>query len=369
MQNLAVNGYTAAAVRAALHAADRHLAFRYDLLNSTNVLQGPLDNVLAASVANNTFADIKRTATFKLRDTTDINFLSDRIRPWVRLRMPDKGWAEWPQGVFLLSTPPRKSDSYGMVTREVTAYDQLQVLLDDKTATRTTIAAGTNYITAVKAQLETAGITKYNLTPTSATLPTPRDWDPGTSRLQIINDLLGAINYKSLYFDENGTAVARPYVSPALRASEYTYQDNDQSVIFQDAEQSLDLFAIPNLWVATCSEPDRDPLTSTYTNTNADSPTSTVSRGRTIMADPISVEAADQTSLDAIVARAAYEASQVYEQATFYSGIMPMHGEHDCLTFVFSALGLSAKYTESSWSFELKAGARMTHNVRRVVSI
>lgn len=369
MQSLAVSGYTAAAVIAQLHSSNRVLAFRYDLLTSANQFKKSLTNVLGASVSNNALADIKRTARFTLKEDSDINFLSDRIKPWVRLKMPDGGYAEWPQGVFLLTTPPKKTDVTGIITREVDAYDQLQILADDKIADRYTVTAGTNYITAVKTVIEGAGITQHNLTATSKTLPADRDWAPGTSKLQIVNDLLGAINYRTLYFDEIGYAIARPYVTPSSRASEYTYADDDLSVIFPEVEQGLDLFAIPNKFICVCSESDRAALVSTYTNSNAASPTSTVSRGRTITDYREGIEAADQASLDSIVSRIAFEASQVYEQVTFESGIMPMHSENDCLTLTFTGLDISSKYIETGWSFDLAAGARMKHTIRQVVSI
>ena len=369
MQSLARNDYTAQQVEDVLHSANVQQAFRYELLDSQNKFKRQLDNVLTASVANNALVDIKRTARFTLTEDGNIDFLSDRIKPWTKIKMPDGGFAEFPMGVFLLTTPPRKANSVGIITREVEAYDQTQILLDDKVDDRYTVPAGTNYIAAIKDILDSAGITGQNLTPTDKVLPTDRDWDPGTTKLQIINDLLGAINYGSLYFDENGFAVAQPYVSPAIRASEYTYRDDDQSVMFPDVEQSLDLWNVPNKWVLSVSEADRAPLRSVYTNSNPDSPTSTVGRGRTIMADPIAVDAVDQTTLDAMVARRAYEASQVYEKVSFGTGIMPMHSNADVLTLEFTGLGISAKYAETSWEFELKAGARMKHEIRRVISI
>jgi hypothetical protein len=396
LQSLARGDYTAEQVKAALHAPNRTMAFRYDLLDNQNQFKRSLDNVLSGSVANNALAQIKRTARFNLQDDGTINFLSDRIKPYARLWIPpgrilaryyaflqpefpalyetlqeapeEGGWVEWPLGVFVLSTPPRKSTSTGGVIRDVSAYDQLQVLLDDKVEDRYTIAAGTNYITAVKNLLEGAGISSHNLTSTDKTLPTDRDWRPGAKKLQVINDLLSSINYRSLWFNEEGQAVAQPYVSPTDQASEYTYRDDDQSVIFPEVEQTLDLFSIPNRWVLVVSEPDRMPLTSSKVNDSSSSQTSTVNRGRTIV-DYRQVEAADQESLDAKVNRLAFEASQIYEQVDFETAIMPFHSHSDVFTLELSDLGISAKYSEVSWSFDLKAGGKHRHRIRRVVSV
>ena len=285
-----------------------------------------------------------------------------------RIRI-DIDWIEWPQGVFLLSTPPRVVDSTGVITREVEAYDQLQVLVDDKAEGRYTITQGTNYIVAAKALLDSAGIVSQNLTPTSSTLPADRDWEPGTQKKIIINALLGAINYRALRFDENGVAVAEPYVSPADRASEYTYEANEESVILPGAADLLDLFAIPNKWVLVVSEPDRVPLTSVYTNDNPNSLTSTVSRGRTIVDIREYEDAADQVTLDARAQRIAFEASQVYQQVELATGIMPVHSDSDVVTLVHSGLGISAKFTEVAWEYDLRPGAAMKHKLRRVVNI
>jgi hypothetical protein len=230
------------------------------------------------------------------------------------------------------------------------------------------VASGTNYISAVKAVLDAAGINLQNLTPTSKTLPVAKEWAPGATRLQIINDLLTEINYFALWFDENGYAVAEPYVSPQDRSSEYTYEDNDDSVIFPDPEQQKDLFNVPNKWICVVSDSDRTPLVSTYTNDNPDSETSTVSRGRTITRFE-TVDAVDQTTLDAKVLRLAQEDSQVYEHVPFSTGIMPIHSHLDVLTLVYSDLGISAKYIETNWEMELKVGGVHKHEIRRVVNI
>lgn len=278
------------------------------------------------------------------------------------------GWAEWPLGVFVLSTPPRKADATGSVTREVEAYDLTQVLVDDKVTGRYTVAAGANYITAVQTILTGAGLTAQNLTATAKTLPVDREWDPATPKLTIINDLLAAINYRPLWFDESGVAVAQPYVSPADRASEYTYRDDDQSIIFPEVSESLDLFGVPNQIVLVVSEADRDYLKSTYTNSNPASPTSTISRGRTIVSWD-RVDAPDQATLDAICQRRAFEASQVYQEVEFESGLAPYHSDLDVLTLVYGDLSISSKYEEVGWKTDLEAGAPMSHTVRRVITI
>ena len=365
------NGHTATDVLAALRAVtgSRHLTFRYDLLTSANVYVQGLTCVLSCTVEQNWLADIKRSAKFVMQDTGEIDYLQDRIQPWVRLHIPpygDDDWVEWPQGVFLLSTPSRKVDEQGVVTRPVEGYDQLQVYRDDVVEDRYTVDADEVYTEAVATLLATGNV---SITPSTATLPVAKEWDPGTSKLKIINELLGAVNYNSLSFDEYGVAIVSPYVLPSRRRIEYVYADDEVSVMFPEMEQRLDVFSVPNKWVLVVSEPDREPLVSSYTNNDPTSLTSTISRQRTIVDFRTEMEAADQATLDAKVNRLAFEASQIFEEIQFTTAIMPIHSGNDVCRITSGPLAVNAKYAEHSWSMDLQAGAAMRHSMRRIVDI
>jgi hypothetical protein len=357
--------------RIAYAAGHRYWTFRYELLDLNNAFVADLDNVLGGKVSMSWLAPIKRTAEFVLRESDiDIEWLTDRIKPWIRLHLPpygDDDWVEWPLGVFLLSSPTRTVDAAGVVRRQVIGYDQLQVLSDDKIADRYTVAAGSVHTDEVLTLL--GGDFTYRCTAHSSVTRVDREWPPGTSKLSMINDLLSAINYKSLFFDEDGVAVIEPYVSPSVRTEEYTYADDETSLILPDVEQELDLFGVANSWVLVVSNPDAPALTSTYTNNNPASPTSTVRRGRTITDYREEEEAADQATLDAKVSRLALEASQVYEHVRFSTGINPLHSCNDVYRIALIGLAINSTFVETKWELPLQAGAEMTHEARRLVSI
>lgn len=365
------SGASTADVVAALRGVtgSRRWSFRYELLDASLNVVRDLTNVLSGTVTMSWLADIKRTAKFKVRDDGAINFLSDHIKPWVRLHLPpygDNDWVEWPQGVFLLSSPARQADAANVVTRDVDAYDRLLVYSDDKVTTRYSVASGTTITTEVSTLL---GSVPKTIATSAATTPTAKEWEPGTTKLRIINDLLDSINYESLSMDENGTAVVKPYVSPSARGEEYTYADDTVSVMFPETSQEFDLFSVANKWTLVVNDPDRTVLTSTYTNTSTTSPTSTVRRNRTIVDFRVDEDAADQASLDARVARLAFEASQVYEVVPWKSGLMPIHAGNDVYRITYSPLGINAKYAETDWTLPLAAGGVMEHKARRVVTV
>lgn len=380
MLSLARNGFTAAQVGQALHApwGTQMVDFRFDVLDTALNYKSTLTSVLSGNVSHDALSDIKRKARFQLRDDSTVNYLSDRIQPWAMVYVPPRimsdgtpavgGYAEFPLGVFLLSTPEEDFQVGGTI-RDIEAYDQNHILLSDKVDGRYLIPAGTLFTDALTTLLSGAGVTRQNVTPSTTALPVDREWDRGTPKLTILNELLKALNYFSVWFDGEGYAVCSPYVLPSASASEYTYAEGDSSVIATDSlRRRKDLFNIPNKWVYTVSQADRAEMTSIYVNDSPSSDLSTISRGITIP-DVRTVDAADQATLDALVQRAAQEASEVFETVSWDSWMMPMHNHMDNYTLSSSALGGTFQFREISWSMDLRAGGRMSHTCRRTIAV
>jgi len=372
VQSLAVNGYTAADVLYALRGirGRREWRFRYELLSSANVLVRQLTNVAAGHVEQDFLAEIKRTAKFTIQDRGDINFLTQRIKPWAGIKMSDGGYAEWPLGVFLMTTPTRKADISGVVTRDIDAYDATMVLQEDTVSGRYYVGNNQNIIAAVIEVLtNTPGIVSWNIPANAAVTTTAIEWEPGTTKYQIIADLLGRVNYTSLWFDGNGVARAIPYVIPSSRTSEFEYATDVRSVILPDIEQTLDLYRVPNRWVLIVSNPETTPLRAEITNTDPSSPTSTVNRGRTITRVITDEDVPTQGLLNAKAERYREEDGNIFESVEFATGLMPFHDSNDVYDLVHDDLAITGKWNETKWAFDLLQGAGMTHSIRRTVSV
>ncbi|MHC8516767.1 hypothetical protein [Sporosarcina sp. ITBMC105] len=397
MLDLSYGNYTRDQVVAALHSPHLTYDFRYELLDGLNRVKGDIDGVLSARIDHSSLATIKRSAVFTIAEeyAGEINWLNDRIKPYMRIKMPasrvlareyaffshihaaevtpvdneqTQGWVEYPLGVFLLSSPIRKDDGVA-VMREVEAYDGLIVLRDDKFTDRHAITEGTSYYDAIIAILTSAGITQYNIEQTDATLTRDIEFAPGVEKLRAVNELLTQLNYVPMHVDVHGYYTTYQYRSPAERSEEYTYADDAQSITLIGAEEELDLMDVHNVFTAIRSNPDEPPLMSTYINDNPESPTSTVSRGRNIVDIRELDDIASQEALDAYVRRIAFEASQVYGRIRFKTQLMPMHGYADVLRFKYSPLGIDGKYVELSWSMDLQTGGTMTHELRKIVDV
>lgn len=404
MRDLSTDLYEHQEVIDMLHGkyGTREIRFKYLLLDKNEQPKFELLEVESGSVEMQAFSDIKRTAKFRIRDTESIDWLSDRIQPYIEFKMSDKyvidpryrkenffiannqnneyevnyskykkiegTWISYPLGVFILSTPKRVEIN-DQVYRDVDAYDGLVILREDKFTERYTVTAGTKYTDAMIGILQSAGITKHNIEDSDKVLPSDRDWKIGTEKIRGVNDLSAAINYTPFWVDEYGYYTCTGYTSPSDKPTDYEYTDNEMSVTYNGMEEELDLFNVPNSFTLVLSDTEREPLISSKENNNIDSPTSIPNRGRRIVDYREVQDIADQQTLDAKVDRIANEASQIYGHVEFETAIMPFHGWQDVLQIRNETLGIDGWYAETAWSFDLSVGGSMKHEVRKVVKI
>jgi len=396
----------------AIHAigGTSEIKFRYDVLRG-----GVRRASIAAegSVSLNRFDDIQRTARFTLYE--EVDWLRDEIKPYMLLRMEDElisapviaqtwderdalgyAWgaldaldmtwdeldagrfnrakwrptyAEFPLGVFILSTPTRTS-SDGVTIWTVEAYDRTIILVEDSLVEPLYILAGTAYLDAVQSVLVSAGIERVLITEAVNTqIPVDRIFEIGTSKLRVVNTLLSEINYNPIYCDVDGTFIISPYKEPSADQVSYTYRVDKRSIIGRDTTSDMDYYKVPNVFIAVCSNPDMNAVyTSVYVNDNPASRLSTVQRGRRITSEIYRPDAiASQEDLDAYIRRIAFEANQVYEPLQFVTALNPLHERAEVLQIQHpDATGI---FVESSWTMMLAADGQMIHNVRRLVAL
>lgn len=397
MLDLSRNGYTHEQIVKQLHAHTLKFEFRYELLDNKNRRKFDLPNVQSATIDHAAFANIKRSAAFSIVEdsTLNIDYLNDRIKPYMRIYIPKgrvfeteysffshiqvnenqiiedgrlEGWVEFPLGVFLLSSPTRKDDGYNVI-RNVNAYDGLVILINDKINERLTVLEGANYYTEIVSVLQSAGINTYNIALTDKVLSRSIEYEPGTEKLKIINDLLSQLNYTPLHVDVEGYYTSYGYRSPTERASDYDYITDNESVIFQEAEEELDLFDVKNVFTVIRTNEEELPLKSTFINDNPLSPTSTVARGFFNVDYREIDDIADQEALDTYVQRIAFEASQVYGRIHFTTALMPFHDYSNVIGFEYAPLNIKGKFLEMNWSMDLSTDGKMTHEVRQIINV
>jgi hypothetical protein len=387
-------GFTAEEIINALHGAKRQIEFRYELLDANLNVKKELKNVESGEVNQNAEATIKRTMKITMTEDTDIDFLSDRIKPYVRFFIDQQkmspaftgflsssfgagfdaqmvgknGWIEFPLGVFLLTSPTRKDNGPNII-RDVDCYDGLLVLQEDKFAERHFIPSGTYIHDAVAEILEMTGITNHSIQESTKALEMDLEFETGKEKLEAINEILRSGVYEDLHCNADGVYVSNVYINPLYAPAEYAYKTDRQSVVWGGYEEELDYYNIPNKWVVVRSMSDRPPLVSTYTNENPNSPTSTVNRKRIILEKVELDNIPDQQTLDLFAERIAFEQSQVFGRVEFETGIMPFHDFQNVLDIEFEGLQGNGKYVEVEWSIPFETGGRMKHIVRRISEV
>lgn len=313
---------------------------------------------------------VKRSGRYRLRDDAQVDYLTDVVRTFWLLRMPDGNFAEWVMGTFYPSAPvkPLKPGA----VREVEVFDALLALEQAKLADWLKVVAGTNVVTKVRTlitdHVPSTPPGGVSIPATTVTLDKVKVFEPGENVLTVCNELLRYANYAPLRANEMGSFESEPHVRPSKRAVEFTYKDDLASVIVSgSAEVEQDVLDVPNQWVRVASRPEVAPFRTAYTLTDPSNPYSTTVRGRTIT-DYGTVDIKDQATLDKYVARLAEEGQLVSVKVRLATPPMP-HGHADIIRIDHSlAPEYVGTYVERRWTLQCRAGGRMTHELDQLLT-
>lgn len=307
-------------------------------------------------------AAIKTSLSGRFLADGDIDWLSDEIQPALVI-----DGAEYPVGIFRAGSASLTYAEYGRVY-QVEAYDRGYYLQLNKTESVLHLPAGTNYIDAIERLLTYCGIARVLKTPTAYTLMTDReDWDTGTDYLTIVNQLLSEINYNDLWFDSNGFAVLEPTSTPSANNIDHIYNATAvKSVTARDCTVETDFFDKANVFVVICSNPDlEEVMVARAENNNPNSATSIIRRGLRVTTVEKVDNIASQEALQAYADELCFNAMLASEVVTIETALMPNHGIRDVIALNHPAA--QGIYEETAWYMELKAGAYMRHELKKVV--
>ena len=341
----------------------RKLSYQCDILEG-EIKKGELKltkpTVSMASEINSTEAAVKYTATLSTVDNSLMDWNKDRLKIWLL----DDGIKE-SLGVFLPRNISKVTES-GSTLINATGYDLSILASEDCILERLSLAQGTLYLDQIQSLLISCGITKIIADASTATLQSTRDdWDVGTSKLKIVNQLLSEISFRSLEIDKNGSALLRRYESPSVSNISHIYREGKASIVEPDTTTDSNLYEIPNIWIATVSNPDlAAPLKAQYINDNPLSKTSTVYRGYNKVKVLTFDNIATQEDLQNAVNKQAFEDMQGIETTQFKTAVVADHGVND--TVALSLSQYSGILVETAWEIDLDART-MTHTGKKAV--
>lgn len=291
----------------------------------------------------------------------ELNWMTDRVRPVLIINE-----VEYPCGLFIATTLDTKIIA-GQEILSLEAYSPLYLANRVQIEGGYTIKAGTNYLTAVQELLRYAGITNYEAEDTTLTLAADRaDWDIGTPVLDVVNELLTEINYRSAWVDLTGCVRLTKYVAPSADNIAHTYGAGAYSIVSDDASVSTDYFSKANVFRAVCDSPDlSEPLVAQVENTDPNSPYSTVTLGVRILQTEKVDGVPDLATLQERAENMLTKSLQTTETVQFVTALCPVHGCWDTVGLSLDAV--TGIYTETGWSMVLDASGEMSHTAERVV--
>ena len=273
----------------------------------------------------------------------------------------------YPLGIFLPATVTPREDEIGK-SIIIEAYDRSWLARDSRTDTRQYFAAGTNYVEAAVSLLVASGIGTVSAVPTSLTLAEAReDWEIGTSRLAIANELLSEIGYKGVWIDASGIARIEPYENITAENIKHTISDQDvKSLLLPGMSRTNDIYNSPNVFVVICSNADKaDGMVAEAVNDSMQSPLSIQRRGRRIVQVTRVNNIATQQELEAYANRQLTDSLVSGETIQVTTGLQPGFGVGEVTALQYGEV--LAICREKAWTMELQTGGRMTHVLERQV--
>ena len=373
---------------------DRVTSYRWEVLThaaGVDTLAGYLDGVVepSAQLSWSLYAAVKGTGSLKVNDLAAaaagmlrigaLQLASARLRPVLVI----DGLPEIPLGVYLFSAAPEAWSPAGRVY-SLELLDRNTVLDQDRVDVSYTVAAGTQILQAVATVIASAGESITVDASQTATLASAMVWKAGTTKLQIVNDLLAALNYNSLWVDGVGNYRATPYVLPASRSIGYELLtgvnrelvDGDASIYGEEWARDRDLFKVPNKVITVQSGSGSvEPLTGLATNTDASSPFSYAARGNRWLSEVIDgVDVPDGTTpekqayLDAKARASLVARSSV--QATVEVKHLPLPVRvSDVLRFRSAPAGIDKRHVLTSIDLDAHPRGLMSSKLQEVVDL
>ena len=242
-------------------------------------------------------------------------------------------------GTFIASAP---SSTLNRKTRrgELDIYSLLQIVQDAGISEPLVIEPDTVSVSYAAFLILGCGL-PVHADDSAAKLTTEWAYDAGTSKLEIVNDLLKFAGFASAGIDERGVVQLQVYIDPADRSASVMLRDDEPGCIFSPVvKHELDYFSVPNVVIAVMSN-EEECLVARAENTDPLSIYSIPSRGREIVLKEEVSDIESQEALDAFAERRLAEVSSAVESVEI---------EHPWLPYQTGEM-IGLHYTEATFEF------------------
>lgn len=223
LQTVVTGGYT-------------YVSGRLYLTDSTgNRLAELTSETLEGKVQANVHNDIKLSLQVSGLNLSSIVPYASYVQPTVVLGDAYGARTEYPLGLYV-TTPADKSHEQQYSTSKLEARSLEWILANSYPTAPYSVAVGDNPITKAGAILTQHGL-RYTLPPTTLTFAVAKTWDVDSSYLTIVNDLLNAAAYYTIYPELTGYLTSQPYFELATAQPSLSLYSGEGSIVVNTVTQ------------------------------------------------------------------------------------------------------------------------------------
>lgn len=299
----------------------------------------------------------------------ELQWGSQRLRPYLRLSADRVTYNRFDLGVFLMSTPERRVGGNPPLW-EVDCFDKLDIL--NVPIQTVSVPAGANVVDAVIELIEDTGETAVSIEPSDKVTPEVRvfsvvdDW----TRLTVCNNLLNSIGYRALHANRAGTYRSTPYVAPTDLAPMWSYDaTSPTTTVAEDRSSTADLYRAANVIYGVNDNVTGDlptPGNGLFTLENpADGPTSIAERGGRRIPRTVRGSFADQDALETAVRQALDSEKRVANHVEMATSPNPLHYHFDVVNLRDDDIPVNGRFLLTDWKLPLD-GSDMQLSLRGV---
>lgn len=225
------------------------------------------------------------------------------------------------------------------------------------------LPAGSLYTDAAAALVEACGLAN-NIFPSTLTTPIPLAWPIGSSRGQIVNDLMEGINYFDVWSDAQGRICSRERVNPMLEniAVDYTTAEEPRMIRpdFYDTHTNA---RATNRCICSIKTAARAPSSIRATNDYPDSAVSTVAKGSISAEDITADRMASVQIMEDSAEYAVRDAAVKAHQGSLSTHPDPRREAHEFYLLTIEDVEIETRWRCESWRLDLRPGATMEHTI------
>jgi len=335
------------------------------------------DWIMSGSVTLDTTRDIPMTFQAEIRHPDRIRPFIDYIAPELTVVYSDGTYQQNQVGLFVM-LPPSKEYTFIDTVGTIDAMDMTWWLSKQSFDRTYTLKKGASYTDAMRSIVSGAGFTRYDIQTSGKTNGgDDKTWSPGTSKLQIFNDLADAINWYYLFADRAGVLRSFKFIDIHRAEPSGKYVSGENSVVIEPFSMSHDLERLANRVVVVKESTDAEAGTvikAVRVNNNPASPTSIQALGGEITRVVTDGEVEDQEDANDLADKLMKEWGSVYINATMKTFPEPWHNPYEVYTLNLDRYNgqdipeASGRYICKGWSIGFSPSEpEMTHQLFRIV--